>query len=67
MYFYFDRFKFKNGTVTYQCKFLESNTYKQNKAAQRIVITEFGTKACPDPCKTIFHRYKHSATNHLSI
>ncbi|KAF0768060.1 carotenoid isomerooxygenase isoform X1 [Aphis craccivora] len=50
------RFAFKNGAVSYQCRFLESNTYKQNKAAQRIVITEFGTRACPDPCKTIFHR-----------
>lgn len=36
---------------------MESNTYKKNTAAQRIVVTEFGTKACPDPCKTIFHRY----------
>lgn len=52
------RYAFKNGTVSYQCRFLESNTYKQNKAAQRIVITEFGTRACPDPCKTIFHRYE---------
>ncbi|VVC28941.1 Hypothetical protein CINCED_3A018818 [Cinara cedri] len=50
------RFAFNNGTVSYQCRFLESNTYKQNKAAQRIVISEFGTRACPDPCKTIFHR-----------
>ncbi|XP_026812151.1 carotenoid isomerooxygenase isoform X3 [Rhopalosiphum maidis] len=55
------RFAFKNGLVSYQCRFLESNTYKQNKAAQRIVITEFGTKACPDPCKTIFHSgYQYS-------
>ncbi|XP_015369848.1 PREDICTED: carotenoid isomerooxygenase isoform X1 [Diuraphis noxia] len=53
------RYAFKNGTVSYQCRFLESNTYKQNKAAQRIVITEFGTRACPDPCKTIFHRFSN--------
>ncbi|XP_025425910.1 carotenoid isomerooxygenase isoform X2 [Sipha flava] len=53
------RFAFKNGTVSYQCRFLESNTYKQNKAAQRIVVTEFGTKACPDPCKTIFQRFSN--------
>ncbi|XP_050520885.1 carotenoid isomerooxygenase [Daktulosphaira vitifoliae] len=51
------RFEFKEGNVTYQCKFLESNTYKKNHAAQRIVVTEFGTKACPDPCKTIFNRF----------
>jgi hypothetical protein len=27
-------------------------------AAQRIVVTEFGTKAVPDPCQTIFQRYE---------
>ncbi|XP_050439619.1 carotenoid isomerooxygenase-like isoform X3 [Adelges cooleyi] len=52
-----NRFAFDNGTVTYQCRFLKSNTYKQNHAAQRIVVTEFGTRACPDPCQTIFHRF----------
>jgi carotenoid isomerooxygenase len=50
------RFEIKNGKVTYQCRFLQSNTYKKNMAAQRIVVTEFGTSAVPDPCQTIFQR-----------
>ncbi|XP_039284885.1 carotenoid isomerooxygenase [Nilaparvata lugens] len=51
------RFEIKNGKVTYQCKFLETNTYKKNRAAQRIVVTEFGTAGVPDPCKSIFERF----------
>lgn len=51
------RFNIENGHVTYQCRFLKSDAYKKNKAAQRIVVTEFGTSAAPDPCHTIFHRW----------
>ncbi|XP_062557482.1 carotenoid isomerooxygenase isoform X2 [Armigeres subalbatus] len=50
------RFNIEGGKVTYQCRFLKSDTYKKNKAAQRIVVTEFGTSAVPDPCHTIFHK-----------
>uniref|UniRef100_A0A1Y1L6P7 Carotenoid isomerooxygenase n=1 Tax=Photinus pyralis TaxID=7054 RepID=A0A1Y1L6P7_PHOPY len=50
------KFSIKNGTVTYQCRFLRSNTYKRNIKANRIVVTDFGTKSVPDPCQTIFHR-----------
>ncbi|CAK1549423.1 unnamed protein product [Leptosia nina] len=50
------RFSIQNGRVTYQCRFLRSNTYKKNQAAQRIVVTEFGTEAVPDPCHSIFDR-----------
>ncbi|XP_034826805.1 carotenoid isomerooxygenase isoform X1 [Maniola hyperantus] len=50
------RFSIQDGRVTYQCRFLRSNTYKRNRAAQRIVVTEFGTQAVPDPCHTIFDR-----------
>lgn len=50
------RFAIDKGHVTYQCRFLQSEVYKQNQAAQRIVITEFGTCAVPDPCQTIFQR-----------
>ncbi|KAJ2949968.1 hypothetical protein O0L34_g11293 [Tuta absoluta] len=50
------RFAIDDGRVTYQCRFLQSNTYKRNHAASRIVVTEFGTKAAPDPCHTIFDR-----------
>ncbi|XP_031832815.1 neither inactivation nor afterpotential B isoform X2 [Nomia melanderi] len=50
------RFAIANGKVTYQCRFVQTDVYKKNKAAQRIVVTEFGTKAVPDPCQSIFQR-----------
>ncbi|XP_026315557.1 carotenoid isomerooxygenase-like isoform X2 [Hyposmocoma kahamanoa] len=50
------RFGIQDGGVTYQCRFLRSNTFNKNRAANRIVVTEFGTKAVPDPCHTIFDR-----------
>lgn len=55
----FFSFAIDKGHVTYQCRFLQSEVYKQNQAAQRIVITEFGTCAVPDPCQTIFQRYTY--------
>ncbi|XP_024918201.1 beta,beta-carotene 15,15'-dioxygenase isoform X2 [Cynoglossus semilaevis] len=42
--------------VIYRSKFLKSETYKRNIKANRIIITEFGTMAYPDPCKNIFSR-----------
>ncbi|KZC05840.1 Beta,beta-carotene 9',10'-oxygenase [Dufourea novaeangliae] len=50
------RFNIADGKVTYQCRFVQTDVYKKNKAAQRIVVTEFGTKAVPDPCQSIFQR-----------
>uniref|UniRef100_A0A182JI63 Uncharacterized protein n=1 Tax=Anopheles atroparvus TaxID=41427 RepID=A0A182JI63_ANOAO len=50
------RFNIDNGKITYQCRFLKSDAYKKNNAARRIVVTEFGTSAVPDPCQTIFHK-----------
>lgn len=50
------RFGIKNGEVTYHCRFIQTDTYKKNKAANRIVVTEFGTNVVPDPCHSIFHR-----------
>lgn len=50
------RFGISNGKVTYQRRFVQTEVYKKNKAAQRIVVTEFGTKAVPDPCQSIFQR-----------
>ena len=44
------------GRVTYQSRYLRSETYRRNMAANRIVVSEFGTAAYPDPCKTIFQR-----------
>ncbi|XP_047469906.1 uncharacterized protein LOC125025759 [Penaeus chinensis] len=47
------RFHFHKGEITYQNKFLESRSYLRDTKAQRIVVNYFGTRAHPDPCKTI--------------
>lgn len=54
------RFNIANGKVTYQCRFLQSDTYKRNLAANRIVVTEFGTASVPDPCQSIFEKYANN-------
>ncbi|ERE76161.1 beta,beta-carotene 9',10'-oxygenase [Cricetulus griseus] len=51
------QFRMEKGTVTYRSRFLQSDTYKANSAGDRIVISEFGTLALPDPCKNIFERF----------
>lgn len=50
------RFEIKDGQVTYQCRFIQTETFKKNKAANRIVVTEFGTAAVHDPCHSIFDK-----------
>ncbi|XP_018395628.1 PREDICTED: carotenoid isomerooxygenase [Cyphomyrmex costatus] len=50
------KFGIADGEVTYQTRFVQTEVYKRNMAAQRIVYNEFGTNATPDPCQTIFHR-----------
>nr|XP_042708066.1 beta,beta-carotene 15,15'-dioxygenase isoform X3 [Chrysemys picta bellii] len=47
-------FTFKNGEVYYRSKYLRSDTYNCNIEANRIVVSEFGTMAYPDPCKNLF-------------
>ncbi|XP_028931461.1 beta,beta-carotene 15,15'-dioxygenase [Ornithorhynchus anatinus] len=47
-------FTIKNGEVHYRSKYLRSDTYNSNIEANRIVVSEFGTMAYPDPCKNIF-------------
>ncbi|XP_036399834.1 beta-carotene oxygenase 1, like [Megalops cyprinoides] len=49
-------FTFKDGEVYYRSKYLNSDTYKKNMTANRIVVSEFGTMVYPDPCKSIFSR-----------
>ncbi|XP_016940124.4 carotenoid isomerooxygenase [Drosophila suzukii] len=51
------RFAIKNGRVTYQNRFVDTETLRKNRSAQRIVVTEFGTAAVPDPCHSIFDRF----------
>ncbi|OCT72536.1 beta,beta-carotene 9',10'-oxygenase isoform X2 [Xenopus laevis] len=51
------KFRIENGNVTYMSRFLESDSYKENCSQNRIVVSEFGTTAMPDPCKSIFSRF----------
>ena len=55
----------KTGKVSYRSRFLQSQSYKKNMAANRIVVSEFGTVAHPDPCKTIFQRYVQRPLGYL--
>ncbi|XP_053181819.1 beta-carotene 15, 15-dioxygenase 2, like [Scomber japonicus] len=51
------RFHICEGEVTYSSRFLRSDSYVQNSEKNRIVVSEFGTLAMPDPCKNIFARF----------
>lgn len=51
------QFKIDKGRVTYMSRFLNSDAYKNNSEKDRIVMSEFGTLAMPDPCKNIFQRF----------
>ncbi|XP_061835312.1 retinoid isomerohydrolase [Nerophis lumbriciformis] len=51
------KFDFKNGQVTYFRKFVKTDAYVRAITEKRVVITEFGTFAYPDPCKNIFSRF----------
>ncbi|KAG9350879.1 hypothetical protein JZ751_024768 [Albula glossodonta] len=51
------KFDFKNGQVTYYRKFVKTDAYVRAMTEKRVVITEFGTAAYPDPCKNIFSRH----------
>lgn len=45
-----------SGEVCYRSKYLQSDTYTANIEANKIVVSEFGTMAYPDPCKNIFSK-----------
>nr|AAG15381.1 beta, beta-carotene 15,15'-dioxygenase [Mus musculus] len=49
-------FSIRDGEVFYRSKYLQSDTYIANIEANRIVVSEFGTMAYPDPCKNIFSK-----------
>nr|XP_055052368.1 beta-carotene oxygenase 2b isoform X1 [Misgurnus anguillicaudatus] len=51
------RFQIEDGKVTYMSRFLNSDSYKENTEHNRIVVSEFGTIAMPDPCKNFFQRF----------
>ncbi|XP_077610336.1 beta,beta-carotene 15,15'-dioxygenase [Crocuta crocuta] len=49
-------FMIRDGEVYYRSKYLRSDTYNANIKANRIVVSEFGTMAHPDPCKNVFSK-----------
>uniref|UniRef100_A0A6Q2ZDL9 Beta-carotene oxygenase 2b n=1 Tax=Esox lucius TaxID=8010 RepID=A0A6Q2ZDL9_ESOLU len=51
------QFKIAAGQVTYKSRFLGSDCYMANNEHRRIVVSEFGTVAMPDPCKNFFQRF----------
>nr|XP_043883043.1 beta-carotene 15, 15-dioxygenase 2, like isoform X1 [Solea senegalensis] len=51
------RFHICDGRVSYCSRFLRSDSFVQNSEKNRIVVSEFGTLAMPDPCKNIFARF----------
>jgi carotenoid cleavage dioxygenase-like enzyme len=51
------RFNISNGKVTYQTCFQRSDSYIKAMEQNRIVMSEFGTMAHPDPCLGIFGRF----------
>ncbi|KAL9825761.1 carotenoid-cleaving dioxygenase, mitochondrial isoform 1-T1 [Geothlypis trichas] len=51
------QFQLAHGTVTYRSRFLQSSSYLRNSQHSRIVASEFGTLAMPDPCKSLFGRF----------
>ncbi|XP_027217426.2 beta,beta-carotene 15,15'-dioxygenase [Penaeus vannamei] len=44
----------QGGEVTYTSKYLDSDAYRANMEANRIVVGGFGTAPFPDPCRTLF-------------
>ncbi|XP_064207562.1 carotenoid-cleaving dioxygenase, mitochondrial-like isoform X2 [Anguilla rostrata] len=51
------QFKMEGGQVSYKSHFLRSDSYKSNSENNRIMVSEFGTLAMPDPCKNFFQRF----------
>ncbi|XP_029019352.1 beta-carotene 15, 15-dioxygenase 2, like isoform X2 [Betta splendens] len=51
------RFHISEGHVAYSSRFLQSDSFVSNSEKNRIVVSEFGTVATPDPCKNILARF----------
>ena len=50
------KFAIKDGSVEYQNRLIDSESFRRNKSAGRIVSTEFGTIGMPDPNETFMKR-----------
>ncbi|XP_036202795.1 beta,beta-carotene 15,15'-dioxygenase isoform X1 [Myotis myotis] len=49
-------FTIRDGEVCYRSRYLRSDTYNANMEANRIVVSEFGTMAYPDPSKNLLSK-----------
>ncbi|VVC89979.1 unnamed protein product [Leptidea sinapis] len=59
------RFAIADGEVTYNCRFLSSNTFKKNRAANRIVVTEMA--ALFNPGESMSDNAMISITSHWRL
>ena len=54
--------------VTYLSRFIHTDSYTKNQAANRIVLSSFGTIAHRDPCKTLYDKYEiNNLVQHCGI
>ena len=51
------RYVIRDGEVQYQTRILDTDTWVRSCKANRLAVTQFGTFAYPDPCKSIFDKY----------
>ncbi|NXK87163.1 BCDO2 oxygenase, partial [Formicarius rufipectus] len=51
------QFQLFAGSVSYRSRFVRSASFLTNTHHNRIVLSEFGTLAMPDPCKSLFARF----------
>ncbi|KAF2354965.1 Carotenoid oxygenase [Trinorchestia longiramus] len=49
-------FDIKDGKAKYLSRYLESEAYKLNHRANRIIMSEFGTVGVPDPCLSLYDK-----------
>lgn len=54
------KFSITPKNVSFEKKFLKSDAYTRAMAAQKPVVTEFGTPACTDPNKSLISKVLHA-------
>jgi len=51
------RFRIGSNQVSYDSKYLQTDSYRKAKMVGKPVVQEFGTKPSPDPTKSLFTRF----------
>ncbi|XP_006820895.1 beta,beta-carotene 15,15'-dioxygenase-like, partial [Saccoglossus kowalevskii] len=51
------RWHINNGSVTYQNKFVRSESFNEAVGRNRVLAGEFGTRSMPDPCKSMYEQF----------